>query len=114
MAGWKIRNAKGTGIIDVDGIKIGQITQPKTVLSGTMTIAPPSLLTGAFAEGDITITGVALGDTVDLFPPYDTQGIMFQAVAQSANTVTVAWTSCNTGTIALASGTWGYAVNRRV
>ena len=112
--GWRIRNAKGTGIIDVDGVKIGQITQPRTVLSGTMTIDPPSLTTGNFAEGDLTLTGVALGDRVELYPPYDMQGIIAKADVQAANNITVSWTSCNAGTVDLASGTWGYAVIRRV
>jgi len=90
------------------------VTAPKVILSGTITIDPPSLTTGAFAEGDLTLTGVALGDKVDLYPPYDTQGIIYQASVQSADKITVAWTSCNTGTVDLASGTWGYSVTRRV
>jgi hypothetical protein len=107
--------AGGDGIVQADAFRTGAgVSAPLVVLSGTVTIDPPSLLTGGFAEGDITITGVALGDRVDLFPPYDTQGIMFQASVASANTVTVAWSSCNVGTIDLASGLWGYAVSRRV
>lgn len=102
------------GIVRADNFQVGGTLIPRVILSGTITIDPPSLTTGAFAEGDITITDVALGDKVDLYPPYDTQGIIYQASVQSANTVTVAWTSCNTGTINLAEGTWGYAVYRRV
>jgi hypothetical protein len=109
------RNGSGTGTVIADGFITGAgISAPKVILSGSVTIDPPSLATGAFAEGDITITGVALGDRVDLFPPYDTQAIMFQASPAAANTVTVAWSSCNVGTIDLASGTWGYTVTRRV
>lgn len=93
---------------------VNDIQQPYVVLTGTLTIDPPSLTTGAFAEGDVTITGVALGDKIDLYPPYDTQGIMYQASVAAANTVTIAWSSCNVGTIDLASGTWGYTVTRRV
>lgn len=108
-------NSLGTGVVQADVFKSGSgVAVPKVVLSGTVTIDPPSLLTGGFAEGDITITGVALGDRVELYPPYDTQGIMFQAFPASANTVTVSWSSCNAGTIDLASGAWGYAVLRRV
>lgn len=105
----------GLGIVCADGFEtVSGVTIPKVVLSGTVTIDPPSLATGAIAEGDITITGVALGDRVDLYPPYDTQAIMFQASPASANTVTVSWSSCNAGTIDLASGSWGYTVTRRV
>jgi hypothetical protein len=106
--------AGGDGIVIADEFQTTSgVTTPKVVLSGTVTINPPSLTTGAFAEGDITITGAALGDKIDLYPPYDTQGIIYQASVASANTVTVSWSSCNAGTIDLASGTWGYTVTRR-
>jgi hypothetical protein len=107
------RNRAGTGTIQADVLKIGAVQSPRVVLSGTLTIDPPSLTTGAFAEGDQALTGVALGDIVDLFPPYDMQGIMVQASVQAANNITISWSSCNIGTINLASGTWGYAVKRR-
>lgn len=109
------RNSEGTGIVVADGFQSGAgVTAPKVVKSGTITIDPPSLTTGAFAEGDLTLTGVALGDRVELYPPYDTQGIMYQASVQAADKITVSWTSCNTGTVDLASGSWGYTVTRRV
>jgi len=100
--------------INTPFLKFSNILQPKVVLTGTIVIDPPSLTTGSFAEGDITIAGVAIGDIVDLYAPYDTQAIMFQAIGTAANTATVSWSSCNVGTINLASGTWGYVVNRRV
>ena len=105
---------EGHGIVVADGFQVGEVSAPTVILSGEVTIDPPSLTTGAFAEGDITIEGVELGDKVDLYPPYDTQGIMYQASVQAADTVTVAWTSCNSGTINLAEGEWGYTVTRRV
>jgi hypothetical protein len=105
---------KGKGIVIADGFQTTSgVTVPKVVLSGTITVDPPSLTTGAFAEGDATITGVALGDKIDLFPPYDTQGVIYQATPAAANTVTISWTSCSTSTINLAEGTWGYTVTRR-
>lgn len=105
----------GNGIVLADAFQTTSgVSAPSVVLSGSLTINPPSLTTGAFAEGDLTLTGVALGDRVELFPPYDTQGIMYQASVQAANNITVSWSSCNVGTIDLASGTWGYAVTRRV
>lgn len=102
------------GIVRADGFQVGSVAIPKVVLSGIITIDPPSLTTGAFGEGDIDLVGVALGDKVDLYPPYDTQGIMYQASVQAADKITVSWTSCNTSTINLAEGTWGYTVTRRV
>src|SRR6187455_1900795 len=109
------RNRAGDGIVEADTLSNAEgVNLPKVVLSGTLTIDPPSLTTGAFAEGDKTITGVKLGDKIDLYPPYDTQGIIYQASAQADDTITIAWSSCNAGTIDLASGTWGYTVSRRV
>ena len=113
--GVNYQNKQGTGIVTADGFETTMgVVVPKVVDSGTLTINPPSLTTGAFAEGDIDLVGAALGDKVDLYPPYDTQGIMNQASVQAADKITVSWTRCNTGTIDLASGTWGYTITRRV
>lgn len=113
--GMDITSNNGKGILKADGVTIGGNAKiPAVVLSGTITFNPVSLTTGAFAESDVTITGIALGDKIDLFPPYDTQGIIYQASVQAANNVTIALTSCNAATVDLASGTWGYVVTRRV
>lgn len=108
-------NSLGTGAVQADIFKNGSgVISPNVVLSGTVTFDPPSLTTGAFAlSSGITIAGVALGDTVDLYPPYDTQGIMYQASPSAANTIKISLTSAASGTVDLASGTWGYAVKRR-
>lgn len=108
-------NSLGTGVVQADVFKNGSgVAVPKVVLSGTITFDPPSLTTGAFAvSSGITVTGAALGDGVELYPPYDTQGIMYQASVSAANTIVIALTSCAAGTVDLASGTWGYAVKRR-
>jgi hypothetical protein len=105
----------GKGIVRADGFVIGSVAKaPAVVLSGTFTFNPVSLTTGAFAESDVELTGVALGDSVTLYPPYDTQGIIYQASVQAADNITISLTSCNSGTVDLASGTWGYVVTRRV
>lgn len=115
MSGTNFSNALGTGIVTADGFKTGAgVTAPKVILSTTLTIDPPSLTTGAFAESDFALNGVALGDSIELYPPYDTQGIMYQASVQAANNITVAFSSCNVGTVDLASGSWGVVVKRRV
>lgn len=109
------KNKYGTGIVIADGFQTGAgVTGPKTISSGTITFDPPSLTTGAFATSSpITVTGVILGDAVELYPPYDTQGIMYQGASQAADKITINLTSCAAGTVDLASGTWGYVVKRR-
>lgn len=114
--GVNYKNRAGTGYVTADGFKTGAgVVGPKTILNGTTTFDPPSLTTGAFAiSSGITITGVALGDAIELFPPYDVQGIMYQGSPSAANTIVISLTSCASGTVDLASGTWGYVVKRRV
>lgn len=107
-------NKEGTGIVVADGFQTtGAATAPKVAISTTVTFNPASLTTGAFAEADVTVTGAALGDSVQLFPPYDTQGIMYQGSVAAANTVTIALTSCSASTVDLASGSWGVVIWRR-
>lgn len=104
---------EGQGIVTADGFSTGNAVQPIAVLNTTVTFNPPSLATGAFAESDVTVTGAALGDRVELYPPYDMQGIIYQGAVAAANTVTIALISCNSGTVDLASGTWGVVLRRR-
>lgn len=83
-------------------------------LSGTVTFDPPSLTTGAFAtSSEIPVAGIALGDRIDLYPPYSTQGIMYQATPSSAGNMIINLSSCSSATVDLASGTWGFVVSRR-
>lgn len=106
---------EGKGIVTADGFQtIDGVAAPKVVVSTSVTFDPPSLATGAFAvSSGITVTGVALGDSVELYPPYSTQGIMYQASPSAANTIVISLTSCAAGTVDLASGTWGVVVKRR-
>jgi hypothetical protein len=105
----------GDGIVKADEFQTGAgVSAPKVTLSTTLTINPPSLTTGAFAESDFALPGVQLGDAIELYPPYDTQGIMYQASVQAADNITVKFSSCNTGTVDLASGSWGVVAKRRV
>jgi hypothetical protein len=91
------------------------VSASKVVLNGTFTFDPPSLTTGAIAvSSGITIVGVALGDHIELYPPYDTQGIAVQAQSSAANTIVISLHNRSAGTVDLASGTWGYVVKRRV
>ena len=109
------RNRQGDGIVEADILSNAEgVNLPKVVVSTTVTFDPPSLTTGAFAESsDIPITGVELGDAIELYPPYDTQGIIYQASPASAGNITISLTSCSSSTVDLASGTWGVVVKRR-
>lgn len=108
--------AGGDGIVVADAFRTGAgVSAPLVVLSGTVTFDPPSLTTGAFATSSaIPVTGIALGDAIDLYPPYSTQGIMYQASPSSTGNMIINLTSCAAGTVDLASGSWGYVVKRRV
>lgn len=102
-------NNVGLGIVTADGFQTGAgVSAPLVILSGVTTFDPPSLTTGAFAlSSAIPITGIALGDSIDLYPPYDTQGIMYQASPSSAGNMMISLTSAAAGTVDLASGSWG-------
>ncbi len=107
--------AGGKGILLADGFGTEEgVTAPSVVVSTTITFDPPSLTTGAFAlSSAISVTGAALGDSVELYPPYDTQGVMYQGSVSSADNIKISLTSCSASTVDLASGTWGVVVKRR-
>lgn len=106
---------EGKGIVTADGFSTGGVPSPKTVLTGTVTFNPPSLATGAFAtSSNIAVPGIQLGDAIELFPPYATQGIMYQATPASAGNMVINLVNAGAATVDLASGAWGYAVKRRV
>jgi hypothetical protein len=85
------------------------------LFSVTATIDPASMLTvtGAVTAG-ITVTGAALGDRVEVFPPaIDTQGIIAYGFVSAANTVKISFFNPTAGTIDLASGDWTIHVIRK-
>ena len=107
---------EGQGIVIADGFQVGgaSVPFPRVVASTTVTFDPPSLATGAFATStEISIAGVQLGDSVELYPPYATQGVIYQATPSSAGKVVINLFNASTATVDLASGTWGVVVNRR-
>lgn len=83
------------------------------LINTTTTFDPPSLLTvtGAVSSG-ITVTGAALGDRVELFPPSDMQGVIAYGFVSAANTIKISLFNPTGGTIDLASGTWRIQVIR--
>ena len=106
----------GLGIVTADGFQTGAgVSAPKVIATGAVTFDPPSLATGAFATSSpIAVTGILLSDNIELFPPYSTQGVMYQATPSSTGNMIINLTSCAAGTVDLASGSWGYVVRRRV
>lgn len=104
----------GNGTVYADAFFTGTVMSPKTVVSTTITFDPPSLATNAIAvSSGITVTGAALGDGVELYPPYDTQGVAVQAQVSAANTIVISLHNRSAVTVDLASGTWGVVVKRR-
>jgi hypothetical protein len=106
---------EGQGIVTADGFSTGNgVSAPRAVVSTTITFDPPSLatVTDAVSSG-ITVTGAALGDAVQLFPPYSLQGIIASASVSAANTILISLRNPTAGTIDLASGTWGVVIWRR-
>lgn len=78
-------------------------------------VDPASLatVTGALTAA-ITVTGAALGDRVELFPPaIDTQGVMYQGSVSALNAVKISFFNPLGTTIDLASGTWTIQVIRK-
>lgn len=105
MAGVNFSNAQGTGVVTADGF---------ATRTAVITFNPPSLSTGAFAvSSGITVDGVAIGDAIDLFAPYDTQGVIYQASPSAAGTIKISLINCSGATVDLPSGDWGVAVRRR-
>ncbi|WP_214629993.1 hypothetical protein [Paenibacillus agaridevorans] len=84
------------------------------LIVATVTVDPASLatVTGALTSG-ITVTGAALGDRVELFPPYSTQGVMAFGFVSAANTVQISFFNPLGTTIDLASGSWTIHVIRK-
>jgi hypothetical protein len=114
MADTSFATATGDGVVVADGFRVGKVVVPRTVVNTAITFDPPSLAAGAVAVSTgIAVTGVALGDHIDLYAPYDTQGIAVQAQPSAADTILISLHNRSAGIVDLASGTWGVVVKRR-
>lgn len=81
----------------------------------TITFAPPSLATGIFAASSpIAVAGVALGDMIELYPPYATQGVIYQASPSTAGNIVINLFNASAATVALASGSWKVVIRKLV
>lgn len=76
-----------------------------TVLNGSATYDPPSLIDGAATSTAVTVTGAALGDFALASFSLSTQGISLSAEVTATNTVTVNFFNKTGGTLDLSSGT---------
>ena len=100
------RNRQGDGIVEAD---LFSVTTEK------ITFNPPSLGTGVFATSSaIPVSGVVLGDAIDLHPPYTTQGIIYQASVSTNGNIVINLFNASAGTVDLAEGSWGVSIKRGV
>ncbi|KOS04159.1 hypothetical protein [Paenibacillus polymyxa] len=85
----------------------GQPVGGSNVIAATVTFDPPSLatMTGAVSSA-ITVTGAVLGRRVEVFPPYDLQGVQVQAYVSAANAIKFSLFNPTGATVDLASGSW--------
>ena len=94
--GSTIAGSSGDQVVD------GLIVPSQT---GSVTYDPPSIAAGGQATTTVTITGVALGDTVTASFSNSLNGLTLSAYVSSANTVTCVFFNPTAGAIDLASGT---------
>jgi hypothetical protein len=77
----------------------------ESLLEGSATYDPPSLVDGAGTSTTVTVTGAALGDFAEASFSRDLQGITVTAWVSAADTVSVRFQNETGGPIDLASGT---------
>ncbi len=84
----------------------------KEVYTGTATVNPGSILDGNEDNGDVTITGAALGDIVLVGPGVDVADLNVDAYVTAADTVSWSVSNNTGGTIDLDPSTWNFVVLR--
>lgn len=83
-------------------------------LEGTLSWTPGTLAAGAGATSTaLTITGVSLGDFVQLAAPYDLQGVTATAYVNAANSVVLRVQNGTTASVTLGAGTWRARVSKQ-
>ena len=92
------------------GFKIGS-KNLNGFLTGTVSVNPPSILTGAAGSVAVTITGVAATDIVVLEPPTDLEaGLCVKGHVVTADTVTIYFANHTAGTVDGAAKNWKYKI----
>lgn len=82
-----------------------QYVLESTILNGSATYDPPSLIAGAGATTTVTVTGAVLGNFALASFSLDLQGLTVTAYVSAADTVSVRFQNQTAGTLDLASGT---------
>lgn len=102
-----VKKGTHTAELGYKGIRKPAVTYWSELVRVEVTFDPPLLATvsGALSSG-ITVNGASLGSRVELFPPYDLQGVMIQGFVSAANTVKISMFNPTGASIDLASGTW--------
>lgn len=91
---------------EIDRSLYGQVAwEPETAATGTLNAADEDTVT-------IAITGVALGDNVQVFAPYSLQGCFMTGYASNTDEVTILVGNPTAGGINFASDTWKVRVNK--
>ena len=82
----------------------------KKVKTGSVTINPASINSAAVGETSVTITGVAVGDLVQLIPPtnVDAGCVIGQPFVSATDTVKLRIANLSGGSLDIASGSWSY------
>lgn len=103
----KVLKGTSTNGLHYKDIRKPAVTYWSALVRATVTFDPPSLatVTGAVSS-DITVEGAAVGDRVELFPPYSTQGVMCSGFVDNADTVKISLFNPTGATIDLGSGDW--------
>ncbi|MEF3306678.1 hypothetical protein [Paenibacillus sp. GYB003] len=77
------------------------------IINAKVTYDPPSVAAAAgVVSTALTVTGADIGDRVNVFPPYSTQGIIVSGYVDAADTVKLSLFNPTAAAIDLASGTW--------
>lgn len=86
-------------------------------LDTTVSIIAPALNEcGAAGSGtavNVAMSGAALGDKVEMYPPADLAGLSHSAYVPAAGSITLVLVNTTAGTVTFGTATWGVQVFRR-
>ncbi len=96
-------------------LAVGGGTAITKVVKGSVAVNPASLADGAEADTSVTITGVAVGDVIQMCPAAAglDAGILICGIwVSAADTVKIRLANQSGGTVDVASATWDYVYFR--
>lgn len=62
----------------------------------------------------IDVAGVKIGDALDIHPPFDTKGLMYQATPVGDDSARIVLFNPTAKAISIPQGTWGVTIKRKV